>query len=92
MITIYGKANCKKCDTAKAKLALMGLRFQFVDLAQIGVFREHPRAVDAQVESVLRKGTGDEIPIFLIDEKWHDYPEAMRFLKDRQEGGAHEIH
>jgi glutaredoxin len=85
MITVYGKANCPKCDAAKMKLALMGLRFAFVDLAQVGVFREHPRAVDAQVESVLRK---DDVPLFLIDERWYDYPEAMRFLKDRMGGGS----
>jgi len=77
-VTVYGKTGCKRCKAALDKLALMEIRYSYVDLSLSTCFRENPKAVDAMVESVMRKET---FPVFLIDERWYDYPEAMAELK-----------
>ena len=92
IITIYGKPDCALCLKAKEKLALLKLPFAFVDVARLDNWRTEGR-VDFLVEKTWREDDGKpELPLLLIDGRWYNYPEAMRFLKDRQEGGAHEIH
>ena len=90
MITIYGKPDCALCLKAKEKLALLNLPFAFVDVASLANWRTDGR-VDFMVEKTWREADGKpELPLLLIDGRWCNYPEAMRFLKDRQ-GGANEI-
>jgi glutaredoxin len=80
MITMYGKKDCPKCKAAIQKLALLEIRYCYVDMSLSTCFREQPRAVDTMVESVLRQ---EQWPMFLIDERWYDYPEAMAEIKRR---------
>ena len=80
MITVYGKKGCAKCKAAMDKLSLMGLPFEYVDIAEVGVHRHHPKAVDALAESAMR---GEQWPMILADDRWMEYPEAMAYYKGK---------
>ena len=82
MITLYGKPGCEMCEKAKVKLALMERRFTFVDVSNMDAWRA-TGAADVMVERTMREGHGKpELPLILIDGKWHDYPEAMQALRN----------
>jgi hypothetical protein len=83
MIVLYGKPGCATCESAKKKLALLGLSFQFVDVASLDGWREDGR-IAFTVEKTLREddGTGaPELPLLQIDGSWFNYPEAMARIK-----------
>lgn len=79
-ITLYGKPNCPKCEAAKKKLVLMQIPFDFVDVSEYTVFRQHPLVRDMKVEQAMRD-KDELLPMILIEGKWYDYPEAMAELK-----------
>lgn len=82
MITIYGKANCPKCEAAKAKLELLGLSYIFIDLMNPPVAWRETSITDARA---LYEDTVDEHPeiaLPLVDvPPLCTYPEAMRRLR-----------
>jgi glutaredoxin len=78
MITIYGKPGCAMCDKAKEKLTEP---FLFVDVSDLSFWREN-NLVEFMVEKTMREDNGKpELPLLLIDGKFHDYPEAMAWLR-----------
>lgn len=81
MITIYGKANCPKCEAAKEKLKLMGMQYEFIDLMNPPEHWRETGAVDARA---MYEDTVDEKPALalpLVDvPPLMTYPAAMKEL------------
>lgn len=67
LVTILTKAGCAKCLSAKAKLAILGVKYT-EETATI------PRLVEIGMAET-------DIPVFVIDGKSHTYPAAMVILK-----------
>ena len=85
-VTMYGKASCKKCQAAKLKMALMEIPFHYVDLEDFENWRGQDNGAAAR-EGMAEYNFRDaeELPLFLVYDRWFDYPEAMAYFK---KGGA----
>lgn len=82
MIKVYGKPGCVMCDKAKDKLARLGLAFEFVDVSGIQDSWRETDGVEFLTEKTWREDDGKpELPLLLIDGKWHNYPEAMKNVR-----------
>lgn len=82
-IVLYAKPGCGICESAKAKLALMGLAFEVRDLAQ-GLATHPGWREDGSVELLAASAMlNNAVPIVSIEGRYFDYAGAMRELKRR---------
>jgi glutaredoxin len=80
-IDVYSKEGCKKCDSAKEKLVLMGFDYRSHELELLLQAHDGWRE-DGSVEMLAAYASIDnQIPVIRIDEDFHDYPGAMSRLK-----------
>jgi glutaredoxin len=82
VIKVYGKAGCGLCDAAKQKLSMLGLEYQALNLADFTELHEGWRT-DRSCEILAAYRLIDKMPVVEIDGDYHDYPTAMRLLKER---------
>lgn len=80
-IQVYSKHGCGKCDAAKSKLRMMGLPFTEHDLEYHTSLHDGWRN-DGSIDVMAAHTMMDTLPIFRVDGEFHDYPSAMRVLKD----------
>lgn len=81
-IQIYSKPGCGKCDAAKSKLKMMGLTFTEHNLEYYVTHHDGWRndgSADVMAAHTMLDGT---LPIFRLNDEFHDYPTAMRKIKD----------
>ena len=83
-IHVYSKPGCGKCDAAKNKLKLMGLRYTEHNLEYYVNLHDGWRT-DGSADVMAAHTMLDTLPIFRLDEEFHDYPTAMRKLKDTRQ-------
>ena len=90
-IKVYGKPGCGLCEAAKEKLGMMGLEYQALNLSDYTELHDGWRT-DRSCEILAAYRLIDKMPVVEIDGSYHDYPSAMRLLKDRvhssKEGAA----
>ncbi len=79
-IQVYSKRGCGKCDAAKSKLKLMGLPFTEHDLEYHINLHEGWRQ-DGSADIMAAHTMLDTLPIFRVNDEFHDYPSAMRKIK-----------
>jgi len=80
-IDVYSKEGCRKCESAKEKLVLMGFDYRSHQLELLLEAHEGWRE-DGSVEMLAAYASKDnQIPVIRIDEDFHDYPGAMSRLK-----------
>lgn len=86
-VEVYAKKGCGICEAAKQKLAMMGIPFKTVDLQE--VFEYHPSWREDGTVDILAgyAMAGSKIPVIKIDGKYHDYPSAMKLLKEMVSSG-----
>lgn len=84
-IKVYGKPGCGLCEAAKQKLGMLGLEFQAFNLSDFTEFHEGWRE-DRSCEILAAYRVIDKMPVVEIDGEYHDYPTAMRQLKERMQG------
>lgn len=80
-IHVYSKPGCGKCTAAKNKLQLMGLAFTEHNLEQYITLHDGWRN-DGSADVMAAHTMIDSLPIFRLNDEFHDYPTAMRMLKD----------
>ena len=80
-IEVYSKPGCGKCDAAKSKLKMMGLLFTEHDL-QYHVELHEGWRTDGSIDVMAAHTMLDTLPIFRVNGEFHDYPTAMRKIKD----------
>ena len=80
-IHVYSKPGCGKCDAAKSKLKLMGLPYTEHNLEHYISFHDGWRN-DGSADVMAAHTMLDTLPIFRLNDEFHDYPSAMRKLKD----------
>lgn len=80
-IDVFSKPGCGKCDAAKNKLKMMGLDFNEHNLEYYVNLHEGWRH-DGSADVMAAHTMLDTLPIFRLDDEFHDYPTAMRKLKD----------
>lgn len=81
-VQVYGKEGCRLCDAAKEKLLLMGVSFTTHELGQYIEHHEGWRedeSVDLLAAYSMMDGT---MPLIRIGGEYHDYPSAIRRLKE----------
>ncbi len=81
-IHVYSKPGCGKCDAAKSKLKMMDLPFTEFNLEYYITPHEGWRndgSADVMAAHTMLDGT---LPIFRLNDEFHDYPTAMRKIKD----------
>ncbi|MDR0363373.1 MAG: hypothetical protein LBJ46_11935 [Planctomycetota bacterium] len=81
-IHVYSKLGCGKCDAAKKKLALMGFDYTEHNLEYHVSLHDGWRQ-DGSTDVMAAHSIMDTLPLFKLDEEFHDYPTAMRLLKER---------
>ena len=82
-IHVYSKPGCGKCAAAKSKLEMMGLVFTEHNLENYIKFHDGWRN-DGSADVMAAHTMLDTIPMFRLNDEFHDYPTAMRKLKDSQ--------
>lgn len=90
VIKVYGKAGCGLCDAAKDKFRMMGLAYESYNLADYTEYHEGWRS-DRSCEILAAYRLLEKMPVVEIDGEYHDYPSAIRRLKERlpkMEGAA----
>ena len=80
-IHVYSKPGCGKCDAAKNKLKLMGLNYTEHNLEYYVNLHDGWRT-DGSADVMAAHTMLDSLPIFRLNDEFHDYPTAMRKLKD----------
>lgn len=80
-IEVYSKPGCGKCDAAKSKLKMMGLSYTEHDLEYYVSLHDGWRT-DGSADVMAAHTMLDTLPIFRLNDEFHDYPTAMRKLKD----------
>lgn len=84
MITVYGKKGCAKCDSFKTKLALLEVKYSFVDLEDFGVWTVSDYAGKRNMAGAMAAHQHlEDLPIVLIHDKFFTYAEAIAELKGR---------
>ena len=81
-IIVYSKKGCEICQRAKEKLGLAGLPFQEKDIE--AMLEPHDGwEFDESVELLAAYSyLGNRLPVLRINGEYHDYPSAMRRLKE----------
>ncbi len=80
-IHVYSKPGCGKCESAKKKLKMMGLNYTEHNLEYYVSLHDGWRE-DGSAEVMAAHTMLDSMPIFRLNDEFHDYPTAMRKLKD----------
>lgn len=80
MIRLYGKTDCGLCAAAKDKLHKLGLNFEALNLEDFTQPHEGWRR-DRSCEISAAYAIIDKLPLIEVDGEYHDYPSAMRRLK-----------
>jgi glutaredoxin len=80
-IEVYSKPGCGKCAAAKSKLKLMGFDYVEHDLHYHVSLHDGWRQ-DGSAEVMAAHTILDTLPLFRLGDDFHDYPGAMRKLKD----------
>lgn len=80
-IHVYSKPGCGKCDAAKSKLKMMGLNYTEHNLEYYINLHDDWRN-DGSADVMAAHTMLDTLPIFRLNDEFHDYPTAMRMLKD----------
>lgn len=81
-LTVYSKEGCGICQKAKEKLDMFGLGYQEKDLERLVAPHDgwqHDESVEL-LAAYLHMGS--TLPVIRINEEYHDYPSAMRRLRD----------
>ena len=86
-IRVYSKDGCGKCEAAKDKLKRMGLEYQEHDLEYHVAHHEGWRE-DGSVAVMAAHSLMDTLPLIQLGEDFHDYPSAMRKLKEMRRARA----
>ncbi len=81
-IHVYSKPGCGKCDAAKSKLKMMGLTFTEHNLEYYVTHHDGWRTDGSADVMAAHTMMGGALPIFNLNGEFHDYPTAMRKLKD----------
>ena len=81
-VTVYSKQGCEICRKAKEKLQMFGLGFEEKDLEAL-VEPHEGWQKDESVELLAAYlHLGNTLPVIRINDEYHDYPSAMRRLKE----------
>jgi len=83
-VTVFSKPGCGICESAKAKLDLMGVPHEDRDVEAALALHNGCRgdgSVDLAAASAMLEGV---VPILMIDGDHMTYPAAMRVLKTRK--------
>jgi hypothetical protein len=80
-INVYSKPGCGKCAAAKSKLEMMGLEYTERNLEYYVSLHDGWRQ-DGSADVMAAHTLMDTLPIFQLNGEFHDYPSAMRKLKD----------
>lgn len=81
-LTVYSKEGCGICQKAKEKLDMFGLGYKEKDLERL-VEPHDGWEKDESVELLAAYlHLGSVLPVIRINEEYHDYPSAMRRLRD----------
>lgn len=80
-IDVFSKPGCGKCTAAKNKLKMMGLEFNEHNLEHYVQHHDGWRA-DGSADVMAAHTMLDTLPLFRLGDEFHDYPSAMRKLKD----------
>lgn len=83
LITIYGKKNCPKCESAKQKMDLLKLPYTFVDIQEPPAHWRQTQAsmARAMYELLLDERPDLALPLLEVDAIVRVYPEAMALLR-----------
>lgn len=82
-IHVYSKPGCGKCEAAKSKLKMMGLEYSEHDLEYHISYHDgwrHDGSADIMAAHTMMGGT---LPLFRLNDEFHDYPSAMKQIKAR---------
>ena len=80
LVRVYGKDKCALCDAAKGKLCLMGIPYEFRQLADYIKPHDGWRD-DESVEVLACYSDIDTMPVITVDGRAMSYPVAMGLLK-----------
>lgn len=81
-VVVYSKSGCGICKKAKEKLQLMGLSYVEKDLQRL-IAPHNGWENDEAVELLAAYAyLGNRLPVLKINDEYHDYPSAMRRLRD----------
>lgn len=80
-IHVYSKPGCGKCEAAKSKLKIMGLDYVEHDLEYHVSLHDGWRQ-DGSTEVMVAHTMLDTLPLFKVNGDFHDYPSAMRVIKN----------
>jgi len=83
-VRIYSKKDCGICKAAKQKLEILGVKYEEYDLSYYLELHEGWRE-DGSVEIMAAHATLDTLPLIRVDESFHDYPTAMKILKNKSQ-------
>lgn len=87
-IDVYSKPGCGKCNAAKEKLKLMGFDYTEHNVEYHVEFHDGWRQDGSADVMAAHTLLGGSLPIFRLGEEFHDYPTAMRKLKDMKQPAA----
>ncbi|MHC4914576.1 MAG: glutaredoxin domain-containing protein [Planctomycetota bacterium] len=82
MIKVYGKNGCGLCEAAKDKLQKMGVKYEALNLTDFTELHDGWRD-DNSCEVLAAYMLIDKLPLVQINDRYMDYPSAMRQLKNR---------
>lgn len=82
VVQIYSKPGCGICEAAKDKMKKLGIDYEERNLEYHTQHHEGWRE-DGSVEAMAAHTLLDTLPLFRLDNDFHDYPSAMRTLKKR---------
>ncbi len=81
-IDVYSKPGCGKCNAAKSKLEMMGLAYNEHNIERYVKLHDGWRN-DGSADVMAAHTMMDTLPLFKLNGEFHDYPTAMRKLKDQ---------
>ena len=82
-IIIYGKPGCGICESAKKKLEMFGLPYEYREMEQYTVYHEGWREDGSEDVLAAYSYRDHKMPLLKIDDQWFDYPGAMKYLKGK---------
>jgi hypothetical protein len=85
-ILCFGRAGCKRCDSAKKKLGdYFHLPYEFIDVNDPPADWRATDAVEVLADACVRNIDFNHPPIIGIDGVAYEYADAMKALKQRSE-------
>jgi len=80
-IQVFSKQGCGKCEAAKNKLKMMGMNYTEHDLEYHISLHDGWRQ-DGSADVMAAHTMLDTLPIFRVNDEFHDYPSAMKKIKE----------